>query len=81
MKSRADAQNWRGADCLSRQFCRQMGEGQRQWVSTPVHLMLLLPGNFDSAVFTTDHESGLPYIMWDETPYEHLMIPEEVSSQ
>ena len=49
-------------------------EGQ-EWVSSPAHIMLLLPGNFDSSVFTTDHESGFPYIMWDETPYEHLMIP------
>ena len=45
------------------------------WVSTPPHLMLLLPDKFDSSIFTTDHKSGLPYIMWDGTPYEHLMIP------
>ena len=55
-------------------FARCPAEGE-EWVSTPAHLMMLLPGNFDSAVLTTDHESGFPYIMWDETPYEHLMIP------
>lgn len=46
-----------------------------EWVSSPAHLMLLVPGGFDAAVFTTDHASGFPYIMWEGTPYEHLMIP------
>jgi hypothetical protein len=46
-----------------------------EWITTPPHLMLLMPGGFDPASFTTDHMSGYPYIMWDGTPYEHLMIP------
>jgi hypothetical protein len=45
------------------------------WITTPPHLMLLVPGGFDSTQFTTDHGSGHPFIMWDGTPYEHLMIP------
>ncbi len=55
-------------------FAPVPAEGQA-WVSTPSHLMLLLPGGFDASQFTTDHASGLPYIMWDGTPYEHLMVP------
>lgn len=46
-----------------------------EWISTPHHIMLLTPGGFDPSNFTTDHGSGYPYIMWDGTPYEHLMIP------
>jgi hypothetical protein len=49
-------------------------EGE-DWVTTPPHVMIVVPGGYDSAVFTTDHASGSPYIMWDETPYEHLMLP------
>ena len=45
------------------------------WITTPSHIMLLMPGGFDAKQFTTDHASGLPYIMWDGTPYEHLMVP------
>ncbi|MCO6453431.1 MAG: hypothetical protein J5I90_21800 [Caldilineales bacterium] len=45
------------------------------WITTPPHLMLLVPGGFDAKLFSTDPESGYPYIMWDGTPYEHLMIP------
>jgi hypothetical protein len=50
-------------------------EKGQPWVTTAPHLMLLLPGGFDAKQFTTDHTSGKPYIMWEGTPYEHLMIP------
>jgi CubicO group peptidase (beta-lactamase class C family) len=49
-------------------------EGE-EWITTPPHVMLVAPGGFDAANFTTDHASGFPYIMWDDTDYEHLMIP------
>jgi hypothetical protein len=55
-------------------FAPVPAEGQA-WVTTPPHLMLLLPEGFDASTFTTDHASGKPYIMWDGTPYEHLMVP------
>jgi hypothetical protein len=45
------------------------------WVTSPPHLMILVPGDLDPANFTTDHTSGQPYIMWEGTPYEHLMVP------
>jgi len=45
------------------------------WVTTPPHVMLMVPGGFNSAIFTTDYTSGFPYIMFDSTPIEHLMIP------
>jgi hypothetical protein len=46
-----------------------------EWVSSPPHIMLVLPGKLDQTVFSTDHHSGLPYIMWAGTPYEHIMMP------
>jgi hypothetical protein len=49
-------------------------EGE-EWVSTPPHIMLVLPGELDQSVFSTDHRSGQPYIMWAGTPYEHIMMP------
>jgi len=45
------------------------------WVTTPPHIMLMVPGGFDSADFTTDHTSGYPYIMYEGSVVEHLMIP------
>jgi hypothetical protein len=49
-------------------------EGE-EWVTSLPHIMVLVPGGFDPTDFTTDHHSGEPYIMWEGTPYEHLMTP------
>jgi hypothetical protein len=49
-------------------------EGE-EWVNSPPHVMLLLPGELDQTAFSTDHESAGPYIMWAGTPYEHIMFP------
>jgi hypothetical protein len=46
-----------------------------EWVSSPPHVMLLLPEELDQTVFSTDHDSGEPYVMWAGTPYEHIMMP------
>ena len=46
-----------------------------EWVSSPPHVMLLLPDELDQSAFSTDHDSGEPYIMWAGTPYEHIMMP------
>ena len=46
-----------------------------EWVNSGPHIMLLLPGELDQTVFSTDHDSGQPYIMWAGTPYEHIMMP------
>lgn len=39
------------------------------------HIMMLVPDRSMLDGVTTDHESGGPWIMWKDTPYEHLMIP------
>jgi hypothetical protein len=48
-----------------------------EWVSTPPHIMLIVPGKLDKTFFSTDHHSGEPWIMYAGTPYEHVMIPVE----
>lgn len=45
------------------------------WVISAPHIMVVAPGGFDPAAFTTDHLSNEPYIMFEGTPYEHLMVP------
>ncbi len=55
-------------------FAMAPAEGE-DWVVPPPHVMLLQPGGFDAAVFGTDPTSAMPWIMWDETPYEFLIIP------
>jgi hypothetical protein len=46
-----------------------------EWVSSPPHIMIILPGELDQTVFSTDHDSGGPFIMWAGTPFEHIMMP------
>jgi len=46
-----------------------------EWVSSPPHVMVLTPGDLDPSAFSTEHASGEPYIMWADTPYEHIMMP------
>jgi hypothetical protein len=46
-----------------------------EWMASPPHVMLLLPGKLDLTVFTTDHANGGPWVMWAGTPYEHVMMP------
>ncbi len=44
------------------------------WVTSPPHIMILMPGELDPTIFSTDHDSGGAWIMWAGTPYEHIMM-------
>ena len=61
-------------------FATQPAAGEDRFMSPP-HIMLLRPGGYDPADFTTDQTSGGPYIMWEGTPYEHLMVPVVAASE
>jgi hypothetical protein len=45
------------------------------WQIDPPHLMILAPWDLDPALYSTDHRSGGPWIMFEGTPVEHLMVP------
>ncbi|MBX2998159.1 MAG: hypothetical protein KF893_06565 [Caldilineaceae bacterium] len=49
----------------------------KEWVRPPAHVMLIAPGGFDTAQFTTDPTTGNPWIVWEGTPYEFLIVPVE----
>ncbi|MFN8662394.1 MAG: hypothetical protein U0075_10920 [Thermomicrobiales bacterium] len=55
-------------------FAAEPEEGNA-WITSPAHVMVIMPGAIDQTVFTTDPLSGEPFIMWAGTPYEHLMMP------
>jgi hypothetical protein len=50
-------------------------EEGNEWITSPSHVMVIMPGDIDQSVFTTDPNSGEPWIMWAGTPYEHVMMP------
>jgi len=61
-------------------FAMKPKEGE-EWVSAPAHIMLIVPGKLDRTLFSTDHHSGGPWVMYAGTPYEHVMIPVEEGSR
>jgi hypothetical protein len=50
-------------------------EAGNEWMASPPHIMVLLPGTLDQTVLSTDPHNGGPWIMWAGTPYEHIMMP------
>lgn len=46
-----------------------------QWLSSPPHLMLLVPGMKGYDELPTDPHAGGPWVMWKGTPYAHVMVP------
>jgi hypothetical protein len=55
-------------------FATEPAAGE-EWVTSPPHLMILVPGKLDQTAFSTDYHAGGPWVMWAGTPYEHLMVP------
>lgn len=55
-------------------FAQAPAPGQ-QWVTAPPHIMVFPAGDLDPKVYGTAHTHGTPWVMFDATPYEHLMIP------
>jgi hypothetical protein len=66
-----------GSDASNTDPFAMKPEKGEQWVSTPPHVMLIVPGKLDKSLFSTDHHSGEPWVMYAGTPYEHVMIPVE----
>jgi hypothetical protein len=50
----------------------------QEWQIDPPHIMLVSPRPWDPALFSSDHHSGGPWIMFGGTPAEHLMVPVEM---
>jgi hypothetical protein len=47
-----------------------------QWIeNSGPHIMMIFPDPAVLTRFPSDHRSGGPWVMWQGTPYAHLMIP------
>ena len=45
------------------------------WINSGPHVMIVVPDPAMLDGLTTDHTSGGPYVMWQGTPYAHIMVP------
>jgi hypothetical protein len=66
-----------GTDASNTDPYAQKPDSSNHWIKTGPHLMIV---GADAAFYATYPKSatpdtGAPYIMWADTPYEHLMAP------
>ncbi len=47
----------------------------QEWQIDPPHLMIASSHPWDPTLFSSDHHSGGPWLMFPGTPAEHLMVP------
>lgn len=47
----------------------------QKWLRTGPHIMIFPTGTLDTSLYGTNMNAGGPWIMWANTPYQHLMIP------
>ena len=45
------------------------------WMTSPPHIMVLLPGGLEQTSLSSDFDTAGPWIMYEDTPYEHIMMP------
>lgn len=55
-------------------FATEPPEGHA-WIDSGPHIMIIVPDARLLSSYTSDHASGGPYVMWDGTPYAHVMVP------
>lgn len=49
-----------------------------EWQTDPPHVMVNIPVEWDMSVYSHDHASGDPWVMFGGTPMEHVMFPVEL---
>ena len=45
------------------------------WMNVPAHIMIFPAQKLDAKVYGINPDSGKPWIMFADTPYEHIMMP------
>ena len=52
-------------------------DASNHWVQTGAHVMIVGadPAFYDMYPKDADPDTSVPYVMWPDTPYQHLMIP------
>ena len=65
-----------GTDASNTDPYAQKPEANNNWVETGPHVMVVgAKGTMDGYPRDAKPDTSKPYVMWPDTPYEHLMIP------
>jgi len=55
-------------------FANAPADGE-PWLEEPPHVMMVVPDPAALEALPTDPDNGGPWIMWQGTPYAHVMMP------
>ena len=64
-----------GTDASNSDPFKMKPDSGQEWVNTGPHVMVVVPNVNALKGLPTDWKSGGPYIMWQGTPYAHVMVP------
>jgi len=64
-----------GTDASNSDPFKMKPDSGQEWVNTGPHVMVVVPNVTALKGLSTDYKSGGPYIMWQNTPYAHVMVP------
>jgi hypothetical protein len=64
-----------GTDASNSDPFKMKPDSGQEWVNTGPHVMVVVPNVNALKGLSTDYKSGGPYIMWQGTPYAHVMVP------
>ncbi len=65
-----------GTDASNTDPYAQKPEGNNNWVETGPHVMVVgAKGMMEGYPRSAKPDTSQPYVMWPDTPYEHLMLP------
>lgn len=64
-----------GTDASNTDPFKTKPDSGQTWVDTGPHVMVVVPNVSALRGLATDYKSGGPYIMWQNTPYAHVMVP------
>lgn len=64
-----------GSDASNTDPFKFQPDSGEQWVNSGPHVMMVVPSVATLARLPTDYKTGGPWIMWQGTPYAHVMLP------
>jgi hypothetical protein len=64
-----------GSDASNTDPFKMAPDSGHPWVDSGPHVMIVVPNVAGLAGLPTDPASGGPWIMWQNTPYAHVMMP------
>jgi hypothetical protein len=64
-----------GSDASNTDPFKMKPDSGQRWVDSGPHVMIVIPNVRGLAGLPTDATNGGPWIMWQNTPYAHVMVP------